>query len=65
VDGVPVWVSPEPILLDAPFRVLLQGRSHGTRILVGRVEVWRGVRGDIDWREMRSREQGAGSTLRR
>jgi hypothetical protein len=65
VDGVPVWVSPEPILLDAPFRILLQGRSHGTRILVGPVEAWAGVKGDIDWREMRSREQGAGSTLPR
>jgi hypothetical protein len=61
VDGVPVWISLEPVLLDAPFRILLQGRSHGTRVLVGPVEAWTGVRGDIDWREVKSREPGAGS----
>lgn len=53
VDGVPVWISPEPVLLDAPFRILLQGRSHGTRMLVGPLEVWQGVKGDVDWRTAR------------
>jgi hypothetical protein len=53
VDGVPVWVSPDPLPLDAPFHVALFGRSHGTRVLVGRVEAWTGVRGDIDWRTAR------------
>jgi len=50
VDGVPVWIAPEPVLLDAPLRILLQGRSHGTRMLVGPVALWTGVKGDIDWR---------------
>jgi hypothetical protein len=50
VDGVPVWISPEPVPRGTPFRLLLQGRSHGTRVLVGPVEAWTGVREDIDWR---------------
>ena len=50
VDGTPVWVSPDPLPLDVPFRFLLHGRSHGTRMLVGPVEVWTGVKDDIDWR---------------
>jgi hypothetical protein len=30
-------------------------------MLVGPLEAWRGVKGDIDWRAIKSREQGAGS----
>lgn len=50
VDGRPVWVSGTALPLDRPFRVVLQGNSAGTRMLFGPVEVWEGVRGDVDWR---------------
>jgi hypothetical protein len=50
VDGRPVWVSGSAIRLNRPFHVVLQGNSAGTRMLVGPVEVWEGVRGDVDWR---------------
>jgi hypothetical protein len=35
--------------LDEPLRVALHGQSVGTRMLVGSLEVWTGVRADIDW----------------
>ena len=35
---------------NARARVLLEGMSHQTRVLVGEVEVWTGVREDVDWR---------------
>jgi hypothetical protein len=54
VDGVPVWLSPDPVPLNVPFHVWLHGRSHGTRVLVGPVDVWQGVKGDIDWRTARA-----------
>jgi len=50
VDGRAVWVSRGSVPLDRPFNVVLEGKSHGTRVLVGDVEVWRGVRADVDWR---------------
>jgi hypothetical protein len=36
--------------LAAPYRLVVQGNSYGTKVLVGPLEVWRGVKGDIDWR---------------
>lgn len=50
VDGRPVWVSGSTLPLDRPFRVVLHGNSAGTRMLFGPLEVWEGVRGDVDWR---------------
>ena len=50
VDGRAVWISRGSVPLERPFRVVLEGKSHRTRILVGDVEVWQGVRADVDWR---------------
>lgn len=55
VDGRPVWVSGSAIALDRPFHVVLQGNSDRTRMLVGPLEVWEGVRGDVDWRVVGAR----------
>ncbi|HEX9727358.1 MAG TPA: AAA family ATPase [Gemmatimonadales bacterium] len=49
IDGQPLARSHTPLALDRPFRVHLTGKSVRTRILVGPLEVWEGVRGDVDW----------------
>jgi hypothetical protein len=32
-----------------PYRLVLQGKSVGNRMLVGRLEVWEGVKPGVDW----------------
>lgn len=49
VNGVPVWLGPIPLKLDRPFRPLIGTAAAGARILHGPLEVWTGVRTDIDW----------------
>lgn len=49
IDGVPRAVSRAPIPLDRPFRLVLSGQSVGARMLVGPLELWQGVRSDVDW----------------
>ena len=50
INGRAVWHSSAPVPLDRPFRVVLHGSSVDTRVLVGPVTVWTGVREGIDWR---------------
>jgi hypothetical protein len=49
VAGRPILHAETVIPTNRPFRVLLHGASVGTAIVVGPVEVWEGVRGDVDW----------------
>jgi hypothetical protein len=49
IDGQPPWRAESRLSFDRPYRLLLKGKSVRTRILVGPLEVWEGVRGDIDW----------------
>jgi len=49
LDGHPLGRDESPAVLDRLYRVVLQGKSVRTKILVGRLEVWEGVRGDVDW----------------
>ena len=49
IDGTPVWLSRQRLAARGRVRAQLIGNSEGTRILVGPVEVWTGVRGDVDW----------------
>jgi hypothetical protein len=44
-----VWLSPERIPLDAEFRLRLGDESADTRLLHGPLQIWTGVRTDIDW----------------
>jgi len=53
IDGVPVGITAVPARLDRPFRAVISGQSHRTRMLVGGVNIWTGVRDDIDWRTVR------------
>jgi hypothetical protein len=49
INGTPVARTPNAIPLDRPYRVAIEGKSVRTRILVGGMEVWEGVRGGVDW----------------
>ena len=44
-----VWLSSEPILTDGEFRVRLGDESADSRLLHGPLQLWTGVRTDIDW----------------
>jgi hypothetical protein len=50
-DGVPLWVSP-PAYFDADTRVMLEGNSQETRVLVGPLRVVSGVAPHVDWRAL-------------
>ncbi|MCH8254096.1 MAG: PD40 domain-containing protein, partial [Gemmatimonadetes bacterium] len=63
VDGQPLWRSDSPVSVDRLYRVLLYGKSVRTRILVGPLEVWEGVRGDVDWSVL-DRQDAASRTPR-
>ncbi|HEU4697730.1 MAG TPA: AAA family ATPase, partial [Gemmatimonadales bacterium] len=47
--GRPLYHSEAAVPTTQRFRVLIQGNSVDTQILAGPVEVWEGVRGDVDW----------------
>ncbi len=49
INGVPAWWSGPRPYAARPLRVVLGYSSKGTRILVGPLEVWRGVKPDVDW----------------
>ena len=49
INGTPVARSDVTLPLDKPFRLMLFGKSVRTKILVGPLQVWQGVRSDIDW----------------
>lgn len=49
INGQPRAILNQPIGLGDSALIMFGGFSYHTRILVGAVEVWRGVRRDIDW----------------
>lgn len=53
IDGVPLWIGPAAERAAEDYRLVLQGSSVGSRMLVGRVVVRAGVPGDVDWRRVR------------
>jgi DNA-binding SARP family transcriptional activator len=50
INGRPVGLTATRAPLALPFRIVLSGQSRGTRLLMGEVTAWTGVRDDIDWR---------------
>lgn len=54
INGEPRSITRRSSDLGAPFRLIVDGNSYRTRVLVGPIEVWRGVKGDIDWRRLAS-----------
>jgi DNA-binding SARP family transcriptional activator len=49
IDGRVVSLSPEPLPLNSDFRVRLGDESNGTTLLHGPLQLWTGVRTDVDW----------------
>lgn len=49
VNGVPVWRGLDPLPMNAPYWIRLGHQSADTRVLHGPLEVWTGVRTDVDW----------------
>ncbi len=49
LDGQALWIAPSRLPLNVPYRVLLQGKSVGNRMLIGHLEVWAGVKPGVDW----------------
>ncbi|MBL8987721.1 MAG: Ig-like domain-containing protein, partial [Gemmatimonadetes bacterium] len=53
IDGRPIWISPSAIPTNTPFRLWLEGNSSQTdQIIVGPVEVWRGMKTDLRWDDL-------------
>ena len=52
LNGKPVWMADAPLDLGHPYRIVIQGKSWHTRVLVGPVTVWTGVRHDVDWESL-------------
>lgn len=49
LEGTPLRIRGRVVPLDHQTRLLINGNSLGNRMLVGRVEVWTGVRSGVDW----------------
>jgi hypothetical protein len=49
VNGVAVVRSGTSTPLDLAYRLIAEGNSVGTEILVGDLEAWTGIRPDVDW----------------
>ena len=50
-----VWLSSEPMLIDGNFRLRLGDESADAKLLHGPLQLWTGVRTDIDWSPSRLR----------
>jgi DNA-binding SARP family transcriptional activator len=49
VDGRPLLISPNALPQDYPYALLLGMASYRTEVRHGPIEVWRGVRNDVQW----------------
>lgn len=49
INGQARWRSRPALPTDQPYRIWITGNSANTRVLVGPMEVWSGVRGDVEW----------------
>jgi Big-like domain-containing protein/WD40 repeat protein len=61
VNGKALALEDASLPLNLPYYAVLEGNSVGNRMLVGPVEVWEGVRDDVDWSHA---EQGNSSSRR-
>lgn len=51
INGKALWAAPSRLPLDRPYRVVLEGKSVGTRMLIGPLTVWGGVKPGVPWAE--------------
>ncbi|HMA40774.1 MAG TPA: AAA family ATPase [Gemmatimonadales bacterium] len=54
VDGKPLGITHEVMPPAERYWLVLEGNSVGNRMLAGPLEVWSGVRDDVDWAALRS-----------
>lgn len=54
LNGRAISIGPAQALPDKPLRLLIQGSSVGSKVLVGPVTVTQGVPSDVDWTTLRS-----------
>jgi DNA-binding SARP family transcriptional activator len=53
LNGVPLHISAGSHAPTHPIRIMLEGSSVGTQVLVGRLTVTEGVPADVDWTHLR------------
>jgi len=58
IDGRAIWISRAHLRTDVGYRVVTYGNSAWTRILVGPLQVWQGVRSDVDWTSLTAEAAG-------
>ena len=63
LDGTPLGRSNLSMQLNGPVRVVLGGSSVNNMMLHGPVEVWVGVRGYIDWRQLVEKAEPSGESV--
>ena len=52
IDGRPISRSAQKLRTGRNYRVVLMGASVGAHVLAGPLEVWQGVRTDVNWSEL-------------
>jgi hypothetical protein len=62
LNGEPLAVLGPPLSFARRFRVRLEGNSYETQMAAGPVEIWQGVRDDIDWAAFEARQRRSGET---
>ena len=50
VNGVPQRIVNRRVPMGDSALILIRTYSHRTRLLVGRIDAWVGVKNDVDWR---------------
>jgi len=59
LDGLPIWRGTDGPHREGYWRVVTQGRTVGTQMLLGPLTVWTGVHTDIDWAALDRPARGA------
>ena len=57
IDGKPVYRSETSVAPSDPMAIAIEGQTVGAALLVGPLQVWNGVPGDIDWAKLGPRSK--------
>ena len=49
IDGLPLWRSGHPMDTRASYRLAIYGHSVDTKVLMGPVKIWQGVKEGVAW----------------
>jgi hypothetical protein len=70
IDGVPLVLATRGAPIQWPIILKLEGHTVGTTMQLGRLDIWTGVRGGVDWERIRGSDapatpvgMGTGSAL--